>query len=56
MVLRNENPGGATLNFFNAAHAVRCVACHGVRSHPVPVAFVLKELAKHRGNAGFIAD
>jgi mono/diheme cytochrome c family protein len=25
---------------FSASHAARCVACHGVRSHPVPVAFV----------------
>ena len=25
---------------FNASHAARCVACHGVRSHPVPVALV----------------
>src|SRR4029450_8980519 len=24
--------------FFNAFHAARCVACHGVRSQPVPVA------------------
>jgi len=23
-----------------ASHAARCVACHGVRSHPVPVALV----------------
>jgi len=23
---------------FNATHAARCVACHGVRSHAVPVA------------------
>ena len=26
--------------FFNASHAARCVACHGARSHPVPVALV----------------
>jgi Domain of unknown function (DUF6538)/Phage integrase SAM-like domain len=26
--------------FVNASHAARCVACHGVRSHPVPVALV----------------
>jgi hypothetical protein len=26
--------------FFNASHAARCVACQGVRSHPVPVALV----------------
>jgi hypothetical protein len=26
--------------FFSASHAARCVACHGVRSHPVPVALV----------------
>jgi hypothetical protein len=25
---------------FNASHAARCVACHGVRSHPVPIALV----------------
>src|SRR4029453_13033815 len=25
---------------FGASHAARCVACHGVRSHPVPVALV----------------
>jgi hypothetical protein len=24
--------------FFNASHAARCVACHGVRSHAVRVA------------------
>ncbi len=24
----------------NAAHAALCAACHGVRSHPVPVALV----------------
>ena len=24
----------------SASHAARCVACHGVRSHPVPVALV----------------
>ena len=26
--------------FLSASHAARCVACHGVRSHPVPVALV----------------
>jgi hypothetical protein len=26
--------------FVSASHAARCVACHGVRSHPVPVAVV----------------
>jgi hypothetical protein len=26
--------------FLNASHAARCVACHGVRSHAVPVALV----------------
>src|SRR5437660_7901833 len=26
--------------FFNASPAARCVACHSVRSHPVPVALV----------------
>ena len=26
--------------FFSASHAARCVACQGVRSHPVPVALV----------------
>jgi hypothetical protein len=25
---------------FNASHAARCVACHGVRSHAEPVALV----------------
>jgi mono/diheme cytochrome c family protein len=25
---------------WRASHAARCVACHGVRSHPVPVALV----------------
>jgi mono/diheme cytochrome c family protein len=24
----------------NASHAARCVECHGVRSHPVPIALV----------------
>jgi mono/diheme cytochrome c family protein len=27
-------------SFFQRLHAARCVACHGVRSHPVPVALV----------------
>jgi hypothetical protein len=26
--------------FFNTSHAARCVARHGVCSHPVPVALV----------------
>jgi hypothetical protein len=26
--------------FFSGSHAARCVACNGVRSHPVPVALV----------------
>jgi hypothetical protein len=26
--------------FVNASHAARCIACHGVRSHAVPVALV----------------
>ena len=26
--------------FFSASNAARCVACQGVRSHPVPVALV----------------
>jgi len=31
----------ATKNrFLSASHAARCVACHGVRSHAVPVALV----------------
>jgi len=25
---------------FSASHAARCIACQGVRSHPVPVALV----------------
>ena len=25
---------------YNASHAARCVACHGVRSHAVPVVLV----------------
>jgi cytochrome c553 len=25
---------------FSASRAARCLACHGVRSHPVPVALV----------------
>jgi mono/diheme cytochrome c family protein len=25
-------------DLLNASYAARCVACHGVRSHPVPVA------------------
>jgi hypothetical protein len=29
----------------NAAHAVRCVACHGVRSHPVSPTAELEERA-----------
>src|SRR5215831_8064962 len=35
---RSRDPGGAAQS--NASHAARCVACHGVRSHPVPVALV----------------
>ena len=31
---------GEALTLPNASHAARCVACHGVRSHPVPVALV----------------
>jgi mono/diheme cytochrome c family protein len=27
-------------DFFNVSYTARCVACHGVRSHPVPVALV----------------
>jgi hypothetical protein len=27
----------ASLLATSASHAARCVACHGVRSHPVPV-------------------
>jgi hypothetical protein len=30
----------ASLLATNASHAARCVACRGVRSHPVPVALV----------------
>jgi hypothetical protein len=35
----------ADLNYWrcarsNASHAARCMACHGVRSQPVPVALV----------------
>ena len=29
-----------TADLHNATHAARCVACHDVRSHPVPVALV----------------
>jgi hypothetical protein len=35
----------------SAPHAARCVACHGVRSHPVPVALVgqvITDLELHR--------
>jgi hypothetical protein len=28
--------------FLSASNAARCVACHSVRSHPVPVALVGK--------------
>jgi hypothetical protein len=31
---------GISRCFFSASHAARCVACHGVRSHPVHVALV----------------
>jgi hypothetical protein len=31
---------GQSLAFFTVSHAARCVACHGVRSHAVPVALV----------------
>ena len=30
----------AASTFLDASHAARRVACHGVRSHPVPVALV----------------
>jgi hypothetical protein len=30
----------ASSTVFNASHAARCVACHGMRSHAVPVALV----------------
>src|SRR4029077_15896845 len=30
----------AASTLLSASHAARCVACHGVRSHPVPVALV----------------
>jgi len=37
-------PTGAEFHFMLVRqmvfHAARCVACHGVRSHPVPVAVV----------------
>jgi|RhiMetdeSRZDD1v2_1073273.scaffolds.fasta_scaffold588332_3 hypothetical protein len=33
-----ERPGEEVLIPFSASHAARCVACHGVRSRPVPVA------------------
>ena len=34
------NLGSHFSALFNASHAARCVARHGVRSHPVPVALV----------------
>jgi hypothetical protein len=34
------NLGNHFSALFNASHAARCVACHGVRSHAVPVALV----------------
>src|SRR5262245_12409830 len=36
--LADQNYGRCTRS--NASHAARCVACHGMRSHPVPVALV----------------
>jgi len=30
----------SALAYLSASHAARCVAYHGVRSHPVPVALV----------------
>jgi len=33
-------PGRTSSAHLNASHAARCVACHGARSHAVPVALV----------------
>src|SRR5207249_969358 len=35
----------------DASHAARCVACHGVRSHPVPVALIEHALRPVRGQS-----
>ncbi len=40
MTSRKSQSFYASLLFFNASHAALCLACHGVRSHPVPVALV----------------
>jgi len=34
----DDSVGAIHGSCFSASHAARCVACHGVRSHPVPVA------------------
>ncbi len=36
----DQHHGLLSSAFSSASHAARCVACHGVRSHPVPVALV----------------
>jgi hypothetical protein len=36
--MAEAGPYSCILTCLNASHAARCVACHGVRSHPVPVA------------------
>jgi mono/diheme cytochrome c family protein len=36
----HEDLGTAHPAVLSASHAARCVACHGVRSHPMPVALV----------------
>jgi len=38
-------PGASAFCFFNASHAARCVARHGVRSQADPVALVGESIA-----------
>src|SRR5262245_51508025 len=45
MLVSSSAPGTGLVahgycSLLSAAHAARCVACHGVRSHAVPVALV----------------
>jgi len=40
LILANTPNSCLHWRVFNASHAARCVACHGERSHAVPVALV----------------
>jgi len=40
VVNEEEEAETPSSRLFSASHAARCVACHGVRSYPVPAALV----------------